>query len=288
MRWRTGRRSTNVEDRRGQRPRARMRGPGLKLGGGGAIIALVAVMLLGGDPSIIFNMLTEGPGVSPQQQQPFNPANDELAQFVSVVLADTEDTWGALFENGGSRYQPPKLILFSDYVQSACGMSSAASGPFYCPGDYQVYIDLGFFRELSRMGAPGDFAQAYVIAHEVGHHIQNLVGTANEVRRMQGQSGRTQANALSVLMELQADCYAGVWANHAHRARNILEQGDIEEGLQAAASIGDDRLQRQAGRAVHPESFTHGSSRQRVRWFRTGLESGSAEACNTFAQAGLQ
>jgi hypothetical protein len=208
---------------------------------------------------------------------------DEGADFVSVVLADTEDTWSALFAQAGSRYQPPKLVLFSQVVRSACGMAQSAMGPFYCPPDQAVYIDLDFYRELrDRFGAPGDFAQAYVIAHEVGHHVQTLLGTSEQVRAAQQRAGEAQANALSVRLELQADCYAGVWAHHAQRSRQVLEAGDIEEGLGAAAAIGDDRLQQQTQGRVVPESFTHGSSQQRVEWFSRGLEQGSLEGCDTF------
>ena len=210
----------------------------------------------------------------------------EASEFVSVVLADTEDTWSTIFSSEGARYQVPKLVLYSGAIQSACGFGSAAAGPFYCPGDRKVYLDLSFLNQLERMGASGDFAVAYVIAHEVGHHIQNQQGTLGKAQRAQRSLGKRDANAFQVLVELQADCYAGVWAHHAHKQRQILEQGDIEEGLQAAASVGDDRLQQAAGRRVHPESFTHGSSKQRAYWFRRGLETGSMRACDTFSQAG--
>jgi hypothetical protein len=207
--------------------------------------------------------------------------------LVSVVLADTEDTWHALFGKVGRSYREPTLVLFSGAVESACGSAEAAMGPFYCPGDQKVYLDLTFFDELhDRFGAPGDFAQAYVIAHEVGHHVQNLLGIAKQVQAARQQAGEREANALSVMMELQADCFAGVWGYHADKSRGLLEAGDIEEGLNAAAAIGDDRLQRQARGYVVPESFTHGSSAQRVRWFRQGLSSGDPNSCNTFAAAG--
>lgn len=284
MRWQKGRRSQNIEDRRGQGPRAGMP-RGVKMGGGMGILLLLAVVLLGGDPMQLLGMLGGGPSGPPQQSsvEPGTvPANDEQAQFVSAVLADTEDTWGGIFQTAGGRYQPPTLVLYNDTTPTACGYGSAASGPFYCPGDRRVYLDLGFFRELGRLGAPGDFAQAYVIAHEVAHHVQNLVGTMDQVDRARRQSAQRQSNALSVMLELQADCYAGVWAHHAHRQRNILERGDIEEGLGAAAAVGDDRLQRMSGRGVHPESFTHGTSEQRAHWFRTGLKSGDLNSCNTF------
>ena len=285
MRWRGGRRSTNVEDRRGSGRMGRM-GPGIKLGGGMTLIVILIALFLGQDPMALLSMLSGGGGVAPTQTEGAPPpANNEEAEFISVVLADTEDVWGQIFANSGERYQPPTLVLFSDVVQSACGFNSAATGPFYCPPDQNVYIDLGFFRELKRLGAPGDFARAYVLGHEVGHHIQNLLGTADQVRQAQARASQTQANTLSVLMELQADCYAGVWAHHAHKQRQILEEGDIEEGLRAAAAIGDDRLQRQSGRPVNPDSFTHGSSAQRVEWFKQGLQTGSVRECDTFEAA---
>jgi len=210
-------------------------------------------------------------------------ARDEQAEFVSVVLGDTEDTWGEIFSQAGQRYQPPTLVLFTDVVRSACGMAQSAMGPFYCPLDQKVYIDLGFYRDLQqRFRAPGDFAQAYVIAHEVGHHIQTLLGISQQVQKQRERMSQEMGNQLSVRLELQADCFAGVWAHHAHRSRQLLEEGDVEEGLNAAAAIGDDRLQRQTQGTVVPESFTHGSSEQRVRWFRRGFESGSVNNCDTF------
>lgn len=298
MKWRELRRSENVEDRRGARgPRAS--GLRLPLGGGiGTIIVLVLAFLLGG-PELVLNLLSGAggpvtdaePSGRPYQEAPRGSAQpgvpDEGREFVSAVLGSTEDVWGAIFRDSGTSYRPPTLVLFEDAVQSACGYASAATGPFYCPGDRKLYIDLGFYRELARMGGPGDFAQAYVIGHEVGHHVQTLVGTADEVRRAQARAGDQRgANRLQVAMELQADCYAGVWAHHANRMMNqaLLEAGDIEEGLAAAAAIGDDRLQRSAGRRVAPESFTHGSSAQRQRWLETGLETGDPEACDTFTQ----
>jgi uncharacterized protein len=218
-------------------------------------------------------------------QAPRPAGTDEAADFVSVILADTEDTWGAMFSAAGQTYPPPKLVLFSDLVESACGMNSTATGPFYCPADQKVYLDLGFLRELKQLGITGDFAVAYVIAHEVGHHVQKVVGTESQFRQLQSRVGsQAQANALSVLMELQADCYAGVWGHHADAQRQLLEEGDMEEGLKAAAAIGDDRMQRMSGRGVNPDAFTHGSSQQRVQWFRTGLQTGRVDDCNTFAQ----
>jgi len=284
MRWKLGRRSTNIEDRRGVRVGP---GSGLRLGGGAVLLIAVVALLMGGDPGRILEILeqpqvtvSEEPGSGP----PAGPANDEQADFVAAVLGDTEDTWEQVLAEAGRRYQPPRLVLFSDAVQSACGLGSAAVGPFYCPGDRKVYIDLAFFRELDeRFGAPGDFARAYVIAHEVGHHIQNLLGIADQVSRLSARLGAAERNALSVRQELQADCFAGVWGHHAGKQRDLLEQGDVEEGLDAAAAIGDDRLQRRAGGYVQPESWTHGSSAQRVRWFRRGLELGRVGECDTFA-----
>jgi hypothetical protein len=283
MRWREGRRSQNVEDRRGAR--VGLGGTSFRLGGGGVVLLLLAAWLLGLNPLQVLSLLAGGGSSTLQVPEPSPGAapTDEGADFVSVVLADTEDTWSVLFAQAGSTYEPPRLVLFSQAVRSACGTAQAAMGPFYCPRDHTVYIDLSFYRELrDRFDAPGDFAQAYVIAHEVGHHVQTLLGTSEQVRAAQQRAGQAQSNALSVRRELQADCYAGVWAHHADRARQVLEAGDVEEGLGAAAAIGDDRLQRQTQGQVVPESFTHGSSRQRVEWFSRGLETGSLEACDTF------
>jgi predicted metalloprotease len=281
MRW-TGRRSTNIEDRRGGG-----RGVPVAVGGGlGTIVIILAALFFGIDPSVILQSdpsapVTEAPGPSsPGQTQ---PGQDEVRDFVSVVLADTEDTWAELFRRMNREYQDPRLVLFTGSVQSACGIAGAAVGPFYCPGDHKLYLDLSFFRELrSRFGAPGDFAQAYVIAHEVGHHVQTLLGISEQVARSRQRADRATANALSVRQELQADCFSGVWAHHAQRTRQILEEGDLEEALGAAAAIGDDRLQRQAQGHVAPESFTHGSSAQRVRWFKRGFDSGAVRDCDTF------
>jgi predicted metalloprotease len=279
MRWRTGRRSTNIEDRRGSPARI-----GVFKGGIGTIVIVLALgYFLGIDPGILLQ-LTQGPGPV-ETGEPYQPTAEEQEQadFVSVVLADTEDTWHAIFQEAGLSYEEPGLVLFSGAVRSACGMASAAMGPFYCPSDRKVYIDLAFFGDLKRRhGAPGDFAQAYVIAHEVGHHVQKLLGTSDQVHNAQQGLGKAGANALSVKLELQADCFAGVWGNHADRARQILEQGDIEEALNAATAIGDDRLQKEAQGYVVPESFTHGTSAQRVHWFRQGFGTGDANACNTF------
>ena len=302
MRWTLGRRSQNVEDRRGMGSPRGMRIPGgfripggtgrgrVARGGGiggiGLIILLVAAWVLGLDPSFLLQGggPVEAPYTDSQPSAPRSAEEDQLAEFVSVVLADTEDTWRPLFDQMGEQYQDPTLVLFTGEVNSACGFAQAAMGPFYCPADQKVYIDLGFYDDMrNRFGASGDFAQAYVIAHEVGHHVQNLLGIAEQVHRVRQQVGEVESNELSVRMELQADCLSGVWANHADRARNILEEGDLEEGLNAASAIGDDRMQRQAQGYVVPESFTHGSSEQRARWFRQGLESGDLGACDTFS-----
>jgi predicted metalloprotease len=280
MRWESGRRSDNVEDRRG------MRVPGGIAGGGiGVVVIALIAMFFGVDPRLILQGAGQlGSPPAQQQAAPLDPAQDRLKDFVSVVLADTEDTWGDIFRRGGGQYAAPRLVLFSGSVQSACGRAGAAVGPFYCPGDQQVYIDLDFYRMLEqRFGAPGDFAQAYVIAHEVGHHVQNLLGISEKVHAASQHGGQERANQLSVRQELQADCFAGIWAHHANRSRQVLEAGDIEEGLTAAAAIGDDRLQQQSQGYVVPESFTHGSSEQRVRWFKRGLQSGDLKACDTFS-----
>ncbi len=286
MRWRMGRRSTNVEDRRG----VRLGGRGAAGGGLGLIVIVIIAVLLGADPSKLLSDISST-GVdqsSYYEQQPISGEDQELADFVSVVLADTEDTWTEIFAQYNGSYREPTLVLFSGAVESACGYAQSAVGPFYCPGDQKVYIDLSFYRDLkNRYNAPGDFAQAYVIAHEVGHHVQNLLGISEQVYKAQQRSSQTEANRLSVMQELQADCFAGVWAHNAHESRQILEEGDIEEGLNAASSIGDDRLQRQAQGHVTPDSFTHGSSAQRVRWFKKGLDSGDIEACNTFEAKSL-
>lgn len=284
MRWKTGRRSRNIEDRRGM-PAGRS---GLKLGGAGVVILLIIGVFTGQDPLTLLSIVAQmsgggGSSSTSSRTPPQSAANNETADFVSVILADTEDTWSDLLPQYGRNYRPPNLVMFNDHVQSACGMTSSAAGPFYCPGDQKVYIDLGFFRTLGQMGAHGDFAQAYVIGHEIGHHVQNLLGTSGKVRQLQLRGNQNDANALSVLLELQADCYAGVWAHQANQRRQLLEPGDVEEGLNAAATIGDDRLLKQAGRHANPDAFTHGSSQQRVYWLRKGLESGDMKACNTFA-----
>jgi predicted metalloprotease len=282
MRWQGRRGSSNVEDRRGMRY-GRAGGIGI----GTVVLALIA-MYFGQDPSVVLQ------GVQPSQptgeQVPYeeSPEEAQLREFVSVVLADTEETWGQIFSTAGRTYEQPKLVLFSGAVESACGFAQAAVGPFYCPGDHKVYIDLSFYQDLqSRFGAPGDFAQAYVVAHEVGHHVQTLLGISERNMAARQRASEAQANALSVRQELQADCFAGIWAHNADRSRQLLEQGDIEEGLNAASAIGDDRLQKQSRGYVAPESFTHGSSEQRVRWFKRGFESGDVNSCDTFAANSL-
>jgi predicted metalloprotease len=285
MRWGDERRSENVEDQRGMS----FGGIGLAGGGIGTIVIVVVALLLGVDPRAILQQTSQNAAPT-QQSGPVKstPEEDKLKDFVSAVLGSTEDTWGELFKQSGRQYVDPKLVLFRGAVQSACGFAQAAVGPFYCPGDQKVYIDLGFYEELrNRFHAPGDFAEAYVIAHEVGHHVQNLLGISDKVAQAQQRGSREQANALSVRVELQADCLAGVWANHADASRHILERGDLESGLNAASAIGDDRLQMQSRGYVSPESFTHGSSQQRVRWFKRGLETGSVKECDTFKTAQL-
>jgi uncharacterized protein len=277
MRWETGRRSENIEDRRGQSSGISMGG----MGGIGAVIVLVIALLTGIDPSQLL-----GPSAStvPSGGETTSAPTDPQADFVSVILADTEDTWSQLLAGSSTPYQPPRLVLFTNATRSACGLGQAAMGPFYCPSDNRVYIDLRFFRDLdTRFGAPGDFAQAYVVAHEVGHHVQNLLGIADRVRQAQSRAGGERANALQVRMELQADCFAGVWAHHAHKHRQLLEPGDVEEGLRAAAAIGDDTLQRRAQGHVTPETWTHGSSAQRAHWFKQGLATGNVRNCDTFS-----
>jgi uncharacterized protein len=273
MRW-TGRRSDNIEDRRGL-------GVPVAAGGGiGTIVLVLLALYFGFDPSAVLQSdpsmpATEAPATSSRP----DPARD----FVAVVLADTEDTWRELFRRMNREYEDPKLVLFAASVQSACGMAGSAVGPFYCPADHKLYLDLDFFRALrTRFGAAGDFAQAYVIAHEVGHHVQTLLGISERVMASRRRADRAAANALSVRQELQADCFAGIWAHHADRTRQILEEGDLEEALTAAAAIGDDRLQRQGEGRVVPESFTHGTSAQRVSWFRRGFDSGTLRDCDTF------
>jgi len=283
MRWRGERQSDNVEDRRGISISR-----GAKVGGisGLGLVALVVVgMFLGIDPTVILQQVGQNAtSSSVTAERGARPAaNDDMRNFVAVVLAETEDVWNDAFQKAGRTYEEPKLVLFSGAVESACGMAESAVGPFYCPADHKVYLDLVFFDELhSRFGASGDFAQAYVIAHEVGHHVQTLLGITRKVTELQSKSGTRDRNKLSVMMELQADCLAGMWAHQAQKKRNILEAGDIEEGLNAASAVGDDRIQKRTRGYVVPDGFTHGSSEQRVGWFKRGLEQGSFQACNTF------
>ena len=280
MLWKTGRRSSNVEDRRG----VRLTGGKMKGGGIGILLLALVGMYFGIDPSVILNSgLVDGGGSVQQSSVQTSPEEDRLADFVSVVLADTEDTWESIFREGGSAYQQPTLVLFTGAVQSACGYAQAATGPFYCPADRKVYIDLGFYHDLKQnLHAPGDFAQAYVVAHEIGHHVQNLLGISAKIQAQRSRLAPAEYNKLSVKVELQADCFAGVWANHANRVRHILEPGDVEEALNAASMIGDDTLQKKSRGYVVPDSFTHGTSKQRVQWFRAGLTSGDMRQCNTF------
>jgi predicted metalloprotease len=278
MDWEGGRRSENVEDRRG------ISVGGVAGGGIGVVVIAVIAMFLGVDPRVVLQEMGQGQAPTVQEHAvPVDPAQDKLKDFVSVVLADTEDTWGEIFSRGGSQYERPKLVLFTGAVRSACGLAQSAVGPFYCPGDHKVYIDLDFYNLLEkRFGAPGEFAKAYVVAHEIGHHVQNLLGISAKVQTAMQRASPERANQLSVRMELQADCYAGIWGNHANRSRHILQSGDVESALNAAAAIGDDKLQMQSRGYVSPESFTHGTSAQRVQWFKRGLESGELSACDTF------
>jgi hypothetical protein len=281
MRWRGGRESDQVEDRRGMSP---VRG-GMALGGGGLLLVLLFAMLTGSDPTQLLeiaNSVQVGEGQG--EPGPVGTPADEGGRFASVVLASTEDVWSGLFADRASHYRAPRLVLFSGAVHSACGLAEAAVGPFYCPADSHVYLDLTFFDELAqRFGAPGEFARAYVIAHEIGHHVQKQLGISSKVLGEQRRLSREDANELSVRLELQADCLAGVWGKLANRERNWLEPGDVEQGLAAAAAIGDDTLQRRSGGTVQPESWTHGSSQMRSRWLRRGLDSGKLEACDTFS-----
>ena len=293
MKWEGQRQSENVEDRRGEGDGARPGMPGLRLGGRGIgvgtiVIALLAGWIFGISPLTVLGLLSGGGGAEMAQTAPQAPAQrptaaDKQAIFVSTILADTEDVWTKVLAASGSRYEAPHLVLFRGRTPTACGSGDAAMGPFYCPGDRKVYIDLQFFETLrARLGAPGDFAQAYVVAHEVGHHLQQLMGVSAKVDGMRGRISEAQSKALSVRVELQADCFAGVWAHHSQKGKNWLEQGDLEEAMNAAAKIGDDALQRQSQGTVVPESFTHGSSEQRMRWFQRGLQSGQVAQCNTF------
>jgi len=284
MRWRGERQSDNVEDRRGMSISRGAKVGGI--GGLGLVAVVVISMLMGVDPSSILQVVEQNtqPSSISVEQSATTAANDDMRNFVAVVLAETEDVWNDTFQQAGKTYEEPRLVLFSGAVDSACGMADSAVGPFYCPGDHKVYLDLAFFEELhSRFGASGDFAQAYVIAHEVGHHVQTLLGISEKVRELQSQAGKSENNKLSVMMELQADCLAGMWAHQADKKRNILEAGDVEEGLNAASAVGDDRIQKQTQGYVVPDGFTHGSSAQRVSWFQRGFEQGNIGACDTFS-----
>ena len=280
MRWEGARQSTNVQDRRGM-------GGATMVGGGGIgmlILVLIISFITGRNPLELLSQVEQSAPPAETQSPPTGgvPSNDPQARFVAAVLGDTEDTWNRIFERGNGNYQEPVLVLFDGSVRSACGSASAAVGPFYCPGDHKVYLDLSFFRDLAqRFGAPGDFAQAYVVAHEVGHHVQTLLGVSDQVQRARQRGGQSDANDLSVRMELQADCFAGVWGHHANQ-KQLLDSDDMAEGLRAAAAIGDDRLQRQSQGYVVPESWTHGSSEQRTRWLKRGLETGDVNQCDTF------
>ena len=284
MRWKNARRSANIEDRRGRRVRR-----GLVGGGLGTLLFLVIAYFFGPGPAALFQTINQilGP-VREVSTGPRPPEEAEDAQMVATVLADTEDVWSEEFRKLGVRYQKPTLVMFTGMTQSACGLAQKAMGPFYCPADRKVYIDLSFFDDMKRkFGAPGDFARAYVIAHEVGHHVQTLLGISDQVEEFRRRASEREANRMQVHMELQADCYAGVWANHTERNRHFLEEGDIEEALNAAAAIGDDRLQRQSMGRVVPDAFTHGTSKQRVKWFYTGMKSGDMEQCDTFSARDL-
>lgn len=298
MRWEGGRRSKNVEDRRGMSAGGPAAGgavlrllPLLVRSKGGRWLLLVGVVLFVGARVVgidLMPLLTGGSSPTSQSTRTFTAAEQQLAEFVSVVLADTEDTWGELFATLGRDYRHPSLVLFTDRVHSACGAAQSAMGPFYCPADQKIYIDLDFYSDLkTRYQAPGDFAQAYVIAHEVGHHVQTLLGISQQVHQSRSRVSAVEGNRLSMMQELQADCFAGVWGYHADTQRQLLDSGDLEEALTAAAAIGDDRLQQQARGTVVPDSFTHGSSEQRVRWFRRGFESGHVSSCDTFNAASL-
>jgi uncharacterized protein len=287
MRWEGGRRSDNVEDYRGGGGN-RFGGGGLKLGIGGTLLALVAAYFFGVDPRVLLGLAQSGGADSgyEQEQPPQTGApSDQVGQFVAVVLADTEDTWGAIFQASGRQYVPPKLDLFTSEIRTGCGYADSRVGPFYCPADSKVYLDPDFFNELrTRFQAPGEFAEAYVIAHEVGHHVQNLLGTESKVRAAQERASEVERNQLQVRMELQADCFAGVWAHNADRARHIIEQGDVEAALNAASAVGDDTIQRRTQGHVVPDSFTHGTAKQRMTWFQRGLDSGSVGSCDTFSR----
>ena len=291
MRWDDFRESTNVEDVRASTGGGRM---GLRLGVGGTLLALAASYFLGIDPRLVLGLMSAVPEQQSAPQAQYGTPQDQQGRFIAAVLGETEDTWSEIFRQRGLTYTPPKLVLYRNYMPTACGSGSAAAGPFYCPLDRKIYLDLSFFQQLSdEFEAPGQFAQAYVLAHEVGHHVQNLLGIADKVRAAQENASRAQANQLSVKLELQADCFAGLWANHENRRLQqagkppLVEPGDVEAALRTASAIGDDTLQRKATGRVVPDSFTHGSSEQRQRWFSTGLKEGTVAACDTFRAARL-
>ncbi len=278
MRWREQRESSNIEDRRG------MSGRNIAIGGGGlgTLVIIIIALLCGQDPRALLEQLPGGDQGAPPQQTQTAPQNDEMRAFTASVLGSTEDAWRDIFRRSGAQYHEPTLVLFSDAVRSACGTAGSSTGPFYCPGDEKLYLDTAFFRELkNEFKASGDFAEAYVIAHEVGHHVQNLLGTMDKVSQAQARSGQAQANQYSVRLELQADCFAGIWAKYAE-SKGLLETGDIEEALKAASAVGDDQIQRRAQGYVVPESFTHGSAKDRMTWFSQGFKTGDVRQCNTF------
>ena len=279
MRWDDLRQSTNIEDVRGSSGG----GTGLRFGVGGTLLALAASYFLGIDPRLIMGLMSEVPNQTAAPAGHHGTPQDAQGRFIAAVLGETEDTWGAIFQANGATYPPPTLVLYRGQLPSACGTANAAVGPFYCPLDRKVYLDLDFYQQLAdEFQAPGQFAQAYVLAHEVGHHVQNLLGTAERVRDAQEHGSRAQANALSVKLELQADCFAGVWARNADRTKHILEQGDVESALRAAAAVGDDTLQKRSQGYVVPESFTHGTAAERTHWFQQGLDGGTVDSCDTF------
>jgi predicted metalloprotease len=283
VRWDDFRESTNVEDVRASTGGG---GMGLRLGLGGTLLALVASYFLGIDPRLVLGLMSAVPEQQSAPAASYGTPHDDQGRFIAAVLGETEDAWSEIFTQRGLTYTPPKLVLYRDYMPTACGSGSAAAGPFYCPLDRKVYLDLGFFQQLSdEFEAPGQFAQAYVLAHEVGHHVQNLLGIADKVRAAQEDASKAQANQLSVKLELQADCFAGVWARNAEASKHFLEQGDVESALRAAAAVGDDTLQRRTQGYVVPESFTHGTAAQRDYWFKRGLNGGTIESCDTFSAA---
>jgi hypothetical protein len=281
VRWDDLRQSTNIEDVRASTGAG---GPGLRLGVGGTLLALAGAYFFGIDPRLILGLMSAVPSQTAAPTAQYGTPQDPQGRFIAAVLGETEDAWGALFQAQGLTYRPPTLVLYRNQMPSACGSASAAVGPFYCPLDRKVYLDLGFFQQLAdEFQAPGEFAEAYVLAHEVGHHVQNLLGIASKVRAAQERAPEAEANQLSVKLELQADCFAGVWARHADETKQILEQGDLESALRAAAAVGDDTLQKRAQGYVVPESFTHGTAAERTGWFKRGLQGGSISSCDTFS-----